>query len=284
MVARTLNPEVLNQWLGKTEAMADTLDLRPANLLAATLGQAQNFKLGDKLPALWHWLYFLTARPPEELGRDGHPLLGDFLPPVDLPRRMWAGGRYTFLQPLRLGDQAVKTSRIENITLKSGRSGALCFVTVSNTISVAGQDCLREEHDIVYREDPKTDTPPAIVPEVVQTPDWHREMHADPVMLFRYSALTFNGHRIHYDRIYCRKVEGYPDLVVHGPLIGTLLLDLAVKALPERALKHYRFRALSPVFDSMTFSLNGNLTGNEATLWAEQPGGTPAIKATAIFG
>jgi len=283
MQERTLKPEILNQWLGKTETMTDTLDVRQANLMAATLGQAQDFKLGDKLPALWHWLYFLSARPPAELGRDGHFLLGDFLPPVDLPRRMWAGGRYTFLHPLRLGDQAVKTSRIENITQKSGRSGALCFVTESHTVSVAGQDCLREEHDIVYREDPKPGSPPVIASKAPQTPDWHRKIIADPVMLFRYSALTFNGHRIHYDRIYCREVEGYPDLVVHGPLIGTLLVDLAVKALPERTLKHYQFRALSPVFDSMVFSLNGCLDGEAATLWAEKPDGTPAIEATAVF-
>lgn len=283
MPQKTLDPEILNQWLGNTEQSEDVINLRQANLMCATFGQPQDMQLGDDLPPLWHWIYFLSAVGPSELGRDGHPMLGGFLPPVALPRRMWAGGRFEFFHPIHIGDKATKTSRIEAITPKTGRSGTLCFVTVSHTISVNGQVCLREEHDIVYREDPKPDAPAQKPQMAPQDPDWHKEISVNPVTLFRYSALTFNGHRIHYDRIYNREVEGYPDLVVHGPLIGTFLIDLAVKSQPDRLLKHYSFRALSPVFDTAPFHINGKLSDGAAILWATKPDGTLAVQAKAEF-
>lgn len=283
MVTPTLDEKTLHQWLGKTEVTTDTIDARQANLMAATMGAAQILKVGDNLPPLWHWIYFLRALPSEDLGRDGHPKLGGFLPPVDLPRRMWAGGRFEFSTPLLLGDVATKTSRIEAIKLKAGRSGALCFVTVSHEITVSDRVCLREEHDIVYRQDPTPDAPrvlPALAPEDA---DWHRHITTGPVTLFRYSALTFNGHRIHYDREYCREVEGYPDLVVHGPLIATQLAGLADETRPDQKMRSFNFRALAPIFDTAPYSIEGKAKADASQLWAKNPDNTLAMQAEAQF-
>lgn len=279
----TRDPQILNRWLGKSSQATDVLSAKQANLMATVTGVPAGFNNGDPLPPLWHWIYFPFAAPVTALGRDGHSQPGGFLPPVDLPRRMWAGSRFDFIAPLLIGDQAVKTSRIESISLKNGRSGALCFVTVSHLVSVDGQPRLREEHDIVYREDPNPDTPVKKPENAPQDPDWQQTITPDPVTLFRYSALTFNGHRIHYDRLYCREVEGYPDLVVHGPLIGTLLAGLAVKAHPERPLKRFSFRAHNPVFDSAPFSIAGKGSDDNATLWASTPDGGLAMTAKAEY-
>lgn len=278
MVA-TLDQDVLNNWLGKTERAEDVITARQANLMCATLGRSQDMQNGDPLPDLWHWLYFPVAYPSENLGRDGHPKLGGFLPLVDLPRRMWAGGRFEFFAPLLLGEVAQKTSRIEQIKLKTGRTGALCFVTVSHTITANGQSRFREEHDIVYREDPtETVAKPTPLPAPKKS-DWQQEFTPDPVMLFRYSALTFNGHRIHYDRIYAREVEGYSDLIVHGPLIATLLVDLATSN--GGPLARFSYRAHAPIFDAAPFTIHGARQTGE--LWAKNPDGTLAMQAQAEF-
>lgn len=279
---RTLDAEVLAQWVGRTETAHDVIDAKQAMLMAATLGEDAPGQC-DALPPLWHWIYFPVAKPPSELGRDGHPKLGGFLPPVALPRRMWAGGRFVFSHPLRVGDAVEKRSEIKSVALKQGRTGALCFVTVEHVFSVEGKVRLREEHDIVYREDPSPDAPKKALPTPPGGAEASMTFAAPPVTLFRYSALTFNGHRIHYDRDYCREVEGYPDLVVHGPLIGTLLAGFAVAQKPEMTLKSYGFRAVSPICGSMPFSLNAAGDGDGLKLWAVSPEGALAMQAEATF-
>jgi len=241
---------------------------------------------GDVLPPLWHWLYFLPFPRQSELGPDGHARRGGFLPPVDLPRRMWAGGRAEFHRPLRVGENIVRTSRIADVRFREGRSGALVFVLVRHEISNAGGIALTEEHDIVYRGHPRPgDTSPAtgIPPEAPNDASWERVVRPDDVLLFRYSALTFNGHRIHYDRRYATEVEGYPGLVVHGPLIATLLVDLVRSNLPAAAVTRFEFRAVSPIFDTAAFSVYGKPEndGKTVRLWAKDPSGAMATTATA---
>lgn len=222
------NP-ALETWIGRTETHTDTLDARPAKLMQSILPVSFGFGAGEALPPLWNWLYFPTAAPLEALGRDGHPKKGGFLPPVSLPRRMWAGGRFEFSGDLCIGDSIVKQSKILKVAPKTGRTGALCFVTVEHRYTRDDQTIWREEHDIVYRDDPTPDQPAA---KQVAPPDHFTDretVQPSIVMLFRYSALTFNGHRIHYDRDYARGVEGYPDLVFHGPLTATFLADFAAR-------------------------------------------------------
>ena len=206
---------------------------------------------GTPLPALWHWLYFLPLHRQSEIGPDGHAKRGGFLPPVPLPRRMWAGSQFEFHTPLRVGDALTRRRRSHDVTEKSGRTGPLVFVKVRHEIRRDDEAdvALTEFHDIVYREAPKPDDvapPPKAAPA---NATWERKWVPDDVLLFRYSALTFNGHRIHYDRRYVTEVEGYPGLIVHGPLIATLLLDLLRHQLPDAQVARYEFRAVRPVFD-----------------------------------
>jgi 3-methylfumaryl-CoA hydratase len=248
-----------------------------------TLDRAPLLREGDPLPPLWHWIYFLQSARLSALGRDGHPARGGFLPPVALPRRMWAGGRFGFEHALRIGAQAQKQSRITDVALKTGSTGTLCFVTVRHEVGTADSTAFWEEHDIVYREDPTPDAPRRETP-LVGT-DWqHSEtIHPSEVMLFRYSALTFNGHRIHYDRDYARDVEGHAGLVVHGPLIATLLIDLAQRVADGARPRSFEFRAASPLFDGAPFTLHANRDGNTVTLAAANPQGRLAMQATAGF-
>ena len=283
MSPKTLDEDVLRRWINKTERRRDVLDPRPARLMQALLGRDATAAPGDGLPPLWHWLYFPSEAPPNALGRDGLPELGGFLPPVALPRRMWAGGRFTFERPLRLGETVEKVSTIKDVVVKAGRSGRLCFVTVRHAFHVGQEPCLFEEHDIVYREALKGDAPAPPPPEAPQDADWHRTVEPGPLVLFRYSALTYNGHRIHYDRDYCRDVEGYPGLVVHGPLTATLLVDLALTHEPARRVAAYEFRAVGPLFDTAPFVLAGRREGAVAHLWAGDPAGRLAMTARAVL-
>lgn len=283
-IARTLDPAVLGQWIGRQETASDSVLVGSARRMQATLDRAASFEAGDALPPLWHWNYFLTEARQSDLGRDGHPKLGGFLPPVALPRRMWAGGRLTFPGTLRLGDTVDKLSTVTAVRPKDGRTGPLCFVTVRHEYSVDGALQLTEEHDIVYREDPD---PAAPRPKPAPAPDGatiRETVTPSETMLFRYSALTFNGHRIHYDRAYCRDVEGYPGLVFHGPLTGTLLADLAIRSMPGRTLKRFDFKALSPLFDTDPFTIAGRPSEAGLSLWAETPDGGLAMSAEAEFG
>ncbi|MCB2102473.1 MAG: MaoC family dehydratase N-terminal domain-containing protein [Rhodobacterales bacterium] len=276
----------LRTWIGKQEAVAEYIAAAPLDGLSATLDRADPpHRDGDPLPPGASWLYFNPRKPKSELGRDGHPAKGGFLPPVPLPRRMWAGGRFEFNAPLRVGDVARKVSTIKAVDAKSGRSGALAFVTVRHEIFVGDDFRLAEEHDLVYREDPDPKAPKA-APKPLPAPAeavWTREIVPDPVTLFRYSALTFNGHRIHYDRTYATGVEGYPGLVFHGPLTATLLMDLCRRSVPDAPLKTFKFRATRPLFDTRPFTIAGCPQPGGARLWALDPDGALAMDAEAAF-
>ena len=278
-----IDQEKLKSWIGKTEQTEDLIDVGQARRMQATLDQAPTLKAGDALPSLWHWIYFPTEAPLGKLGREGHPEVGDFMPPVPLPRRMWAGGRFQFHRPLFLDERARKISTVKAVNIKSGRTGPLCFVTVQHQMYAGDEHCFTEEHDIVYREDPAPDakTPPPVVPP--EDAEWQREVIPTAVMLFRYSALTFNGHRIHYDRDYCRDVEGYPGLVFHGPLSGTLLINFAEEKNPGRTVAHYSFRAVSPMFDTSPVVLAGKTTPQGVELWAHPAGGGIGVSAELTF-
>jgi 3-methylfumaryl-CoA hydratase len=274
----------LRSWIGRQETLVDSVTTFPVAALAATLDRDDPDPApGDALPPLWHWLCFLPRAPQSQLGPDGHPKRGGFLPPVALPRRMWAGGRLTFPGTLHVGDAITRTSTIADVSMKDGRTGPLVFVLVRHEIAGPDGVAVLEEHDIVYRDAPHPDeAPPAPRPAPTDAA-WRRDIVPDPVLLFRYSALTFNGHRIHYDRRYVTEAEGYPGLIVHGPLLATMLVDL-VRRNSARRLEAFRFRALSPVFDTGGFALCGREEGNGAALWVQRADGTLATEATATFG
>ena len=210
MTRTSLALDELRGWIGRSQTATDVVNVVPARALAATLDLRRTFEEGDALPPPWHWQYFLSMSPMAEVGPDGHPQRGGFLPPVPLPRRMWAGSRIEFHRPLRIGDAITRVSRIADVTLKEGRSGTLVFVKVRHEIAGPQGPALTEEHDIVYRDMPKPDDPAPSPRSAPAQSTWRREIRPDPVLLFRYSALTFNSHRIHYDHPYVTEVEGLP--------------------------------------------------------------------------
>jgi 3-methylfumaryl-CoA hydratase len=270
--------EDFSHWAGRSETATDVLEPARSNALRAALGETTKLAPGAALPLLHHWLYFWDVKPPEALGTDGHPARGGFLPPVPLPRRMWAGGRLSFLQPLLIGERVTKTSTILKVEAKSGRSGNLVFVTVKHELASGQGLAVVEEQDIVYRDAaaPGTISAPAASP--APTAPWQRSLMPDSVLLFRYSALTMNGHRIHYDRPYAMGEEAYPGLVVHGPLQATLLADLAARNL-SAPITSFSFRGQSPAFDSVALHICGQTTPTGAELWTEQ-GGVKNMTAT----
>jgi len=278
----------LQQWMGRSETVTDVVTATPYAALSATLDRpADRPAAGAALPPLWHWLYFLPLHRQSEIGPDGHAKRGGFLPPVPLPRRMWAGSQFEFHAPLRIGDAVTRTSTIVDVTEKSGRTGPLVFVKVRHEIRRRDEQAiaLTEFHDIVYREAPK---PSDVAPPPKPAPSgsrWERSWVPDDVLLFRYSALTFNGHRIHYDRRYVTEVEGYPGLIVHGPLIATLLLDLLRHEMPDADVARYEFRAIRPVFDIHPFTVCGEPQpdGTTVRLWARDHEGFLAMDATATI-
>ena len=275
-------------WIGRQETISDTITPTPYAALSATLDRpVERPAPGTPLPALWHWLYFLPLHRQSEIGADGHAKRGGFLPPVPLPRRMWAGSQFQFHTPLRVGDSVTRTSTIQSVSEKSGRTGPLVFVKVRHELRHQAEAAvaLTEFHDIVYREAPKpTDVAPAPQPAPASS-RWEKKWVPDDVLLFRYSALTFNGHRIHHDRRYVTEVEGYPGLVVHGPLIATLLLDLLRWQSPEAVVARYEFRAVRPIFDIHPFHVCGEpaADGRNVRLWARDHEGWLAMDATAIL-
>jgi 3-methylfumaryl-CoA hydratase len=285
----------ITEWVGRTETVHDAL--APAQALAvAAMFDASNVtaRVGDAIPPLWQWFYFLPRAPQSQLGDDGHPAKGGFMPPIPLPRRMFAGARVRVHRPLVIGRPAERHAVIHDVTRKNGRSGALAFVTVHYRFEQDGVLCLEEEQDIVYRE-PGAPVPP---PEVRPWPDAPPRaltavVHPDTRLLFRFSALTFNAHRIHYDRDYARDVEGYPGLVVHGPLTAHLLLRLAEHQEAERAreagrrtrpVRTFAFRGQAPLFDIAPFRLQCVRDGDQARLAAIGPDGATALSADVTFG
>lgn len=274
----------LDDWLNRSVVAEDTISAFPRLAMAATLNSG-TASPAPALPALWHWLYFLPTTPLAEVGADGHPRRGAFLPPIALPRRMWAGGRLAFHGPLVTGARATRTSTIRHIEEKTGRSGQLVFVTVQHRIEVEGELKIEEEQDIVYRDAPALDAPvksPAVAPI---DEFWQRQITADPVLLFRYSALTFNSHRIHYDAPYARGEEGYPGLVVHGPLIASLLAGLVHEERPNAMLRSFSFTAVHPTFAGRPFTLCGKPSddGRHIDLWARDHDGHLTMRAAATL-
>jgi 3-methylfumaryl-CoA hydratase len=274
----------LKQWVGTETSDADTLSVRHAHLMAATLGiSPAALSAGAPLPPLWHWIYFLIGSPPSELGRDGHPARGGFLPPVPLPNRMWAGGRLEFAAPLPLGAAVEKRSRIESVEHKQGRSGELVFVTVRHDVLHEGRTAITEYHDIVYKEPTLPGSRSPVRAESVMPEAQHsRRFEPNSTTLFRYSALTFNGHRIHYDVDYCREVEGYGNLVIHGPLHATLLAMYA-EEIVGKPLRTFRYRGMQPSVLGAELTINASMNGGEATVWTALPDGSVSMQAEATF-
>ena len=291
-----------SEWVGRTEIVEDDVSLATAAAAAATFDEEAKQLSGENaaLPPLWHWFYFLPKAPQEKLGIDGHPRRArdSFMPPIDLPRRMFAGARIKWHHPLAVGQPARREAIIRNVVLKSGRSGELAFVTVCykifqkvvGTLRVPTEPhtecagyylCIEEEQDIVYRQPgPALAAPDPIELPPVPSDAWSRMVVPDPRILFRFSALTFNAHRIHYDRPYATQEEGYPGLVVHGPLTAMLLLQL-VRQHSSRQITEFSFRGQSPLFDLSPFRLVAKPSGGRVELEAQGPDGKTAMTATA---
>lgn len=263
----SIDIEALKVWQGNQAIKLDTITLHPAQALAAALGREQLPQIGDPLPALWHWLYFLDTPSPDNTDSDGHIKKGGFLPPVPLPRRMWASGHLDFKAPLIIGDTYKKVSTVESIEVKEGRSGTLIFVKLQHSLYQEERLCICEEQNLVYRDIPSGPLvlPPPTLPS--ETPQWNQTLAPDPILLFRYSALTYNSHRIHYDRNYAVEQEGYPALVVQGPLLATLLMELLYTKLPHQAVSHFSFSAKRPSFDIHPMQLQGKIAGDKILLW-----------------
>jgi len=276
--------ERLADWVGRTETAHDAASAAPVAMLSALLDRDDPPpRAGDALPPLAHWLHFLPVHRQSEVGADGHARRGEFLPPVPLPRRMWAGSRIAFLRPIAIGESIRRTSTIAAVTVKEGRSGPLVFVTVRHEVSGPGGVALTDEHDIVYRGAAGAAAAPPVAAPSGEA--WSRAIRPDPVLLFRYSAATFNGHRIHYDHPYATGVEGYPGLVVHGPLVATLLVDLLRRNRAGVELESFAFRALRPLFDTAPFTTCGlpDERSRSARLWTRDAEGAITMEATAAW-
>lgn len=276
----------LRTWETQTEDRDDLIAAFPSNALAASLDRDDPlYEIGDPLPPLWHWLHFLPIHKLQDSGYDGHAALGTFLPPVPLPRRMWAGSRLTFHAPMKIGQHLTKRSIIKSVSHKSGRSGGLVFVTVQHDVYDRDAQCLSEEHDIVYRAAAEKDAPPFVPTQAPVHSDFSRKIEPDPILLFRYSALTFNGHRIHYDHPFCIETEGYDGLVVHGPLLATLMLDLLRREMPDAYVSAFEFRARAPIFDTHNFSIHGQPNPDDTIhLWIQRHDGALAMDGKATLG
>jgi len=274
--------EQFAEWIGRCEQHVDAMDPWRAQAAAAMLDRCElKLEHDAALPPLWHWFYFLATIPQSHLGLDGHPQRGGFMPPIELPQRMFAGSRMTFHRPLRLGQPAERRAQIRNVQQKSGRSGELAFVTVDYRFEQAGELCIEEQQDIVYREAGAPLTAPQIVaPPAPKAGSWAYEFTADSRLLFRFSALTFNAHRIHYDRAYAHDEEGYPGLIVHGPLTAMLLADL-VSRNDARRIAAFSFRGAAPLFDLTPLRLRGTPSGHAVELEARGPDERIALSATA---
>lgn len=271
-----------DDWLGRQQVVEDVIAAAPVNALAATLDTPLTATPGEGLPCCWHWLYFQQPVATAGLGEDGHPRRGDFLPPVQLPARMWAGGRLRYHRAPRVGDSLRRESTIADISCKRGASGELVFVRVDHRIFRDAELLVEEEQDLVFR-DPQRSRVSSKPPRPQPAPHWSRSLQPDPVLLFRYSALTFNAHRIHYDRDYAVGREGYAGLVVQGPLTATLLLDLLHREVPLAKVKRFEFRALRALTDTAPLALHGRRENDTAELWALDHQGELGMRARAVI-
>ena len=268
------------EWVGREERREDVVDSSRASALSATLSAPGILKAGDRLPPLFHWIYFWEHRTPAETGSDGHGKKGGFLPPISAPRRMWASGKIEFLHDICIGDQIEKRSTISDIVEKDGRSGALTFVNVQHELTRGSCLCLREQQVIVYRGQDRQSSSQRL-PDTPRPANFNEKFAPDEITLFRYSALTLNSHRIHYDYPYATDIEGYEGLVVHGPLQATLLARLAERVSGE-ALCGFEFRGVAPAFCGELITLNAEKEAGVIDLWAAQDGAM-TMKAKATF-
>lgn len=273
----------LTDWIGSKEVREEIISEFPARAAAAMLDlDGEPMTRGNPLPPLWHWFYFLPLAARSQIDLDGHPKRGGFFPPVALPRRMFAGARTRFHRPLTIGEPAVREGEILNVAEKSGKAGQLVFVTVRYLIKQGGEVRIDEEQDIVYKEPGR----PIPAPEPLDSPPdapagaWIKDVKPDTVLLFRFSALTFNAHRIHYDRPYALQEEGYPGLVVHGPLTAVMLAWLTLEN-SGKPIAGFSFQGRAPLFDLHPFRLLGQREGDTVALEARGPDGKIAMQATA---
>ena len=278
-----------NSWVGRSDERHDVITAGPIWGFYDVLDESTpEPKLGDAIPAGAHWCFFLPHVPMSEVGADGHPKRGGFMPdPIGLPRRMFAGSRLTFPDSLHIGDVVTRRQEITSVTPKSGNSGRLLFVTVREEYSTSRGTAITQENDIVYREPPPPDSQPIVASDRFPIKaTWSNLIQPSPVMLFKYSAITFNGHRIHYDRSYAIDEEGYPGLVVHGPLTATFLMNLCRREKPNSTLREFSFRAIAPLYDTGPFSTNATTVDdnpNHWTMWAANIQGGVCMKAKATF-
>lgn len=275
--------EMYDNWVDREESRTELISQSAAAAMAATLDLASAPTDGQALPPGWQWMFFNPVVRRSALGVDGHPQRGGFLPPIELPRRMWAGSRLRYLSDLPVGGVGTRHSRIQKVENKTGRRGSLWFVTVEHTTSADGRVCIVEEQDIVYREATAPGAAPVVPVRHEAQADWSREIVPDTPLLFRYSALTFNGHRIHYDHSYATQEEGYPGLVVHGPLTATLLQQSALEQGQGRPLSSFQFRGVSPLFVGQPFLIEGRANESGVELWARGPAGELAMSASATY-
>ncbi|MFT8736353.1 MAG: MaoC family dehydratase N-terminal domain-containing protein [Zymomonas mobilis] len=279
-----LDVEFLRGWIGREMTAEDVISEELAKRYTAVLDlPSSSLEKGAVAPQLIHFCLAPAVVSGKELGEDGHPAKGGFLPPIPLPRRMWAGGEIHFFSPLRIGDKVCRHSRIVDVVPKKGRSGLLCFVTVEHEMKVDGETKIREQQDIVYREaaTKPAPQPAAPLPAIGRGEHTHDITPTTP-LLFRYSAITFNSHRIHYDRNYAVNEEHYPALVVHGPLQASLLIHFAAK-IKGTLPKQFLFQSRSPLFDDADFSLNATVNEKGLSLWTCREGGAVAMKAEVVF-
>jgi 3-methylfumaryl-CoA hydratase len=274
----------LRQWIGREERKADTITPSLVERFQATLGPSAASAAGVA-PLAIHWCLAPPAVPSDALGPDGHPARGGFLPPVPLPRRMWAGGKLEFHHPLGIGADVTRVSRIADVAHKTGRSGELVFVTVAHSIESDGRIAIMERQDIVYRAIEEAADRPAPQPDppAARVADHTEAIDATTTLLFRYSALTFNGHRIHYDLDYARNVEGYPGLIVHGPLQATLMLHMATRLNERREVREFSYRGVSPLFHGAAFTVNASRSDEGQDLWCADHQGRVTMTASAGF-
>ena len=273
-----------NKWLGRTQTVHDDITAFPITALTGTLDREEPpAQRGTPVPPLWHWLYFLPVYRPGQLRQDGHGQGGEFMPPIPLPRRVWAGSKFIWNpdNPLRAGDRATRISRIESITGKDGSSGKLVFVKVVHEFHNESGLTLTNEHLSAFREAAKPGKAKSEPARAEKDAPWHRELVPDPVLLFRYSALMFNSHRIHYDHPYAIDIEAYPAILVQGPLISTLLADLLRRKMPDAGLRTFELKALRPSFVGRTMHLRGSPSGSNIRLWASDDEGYVTMTATA---
>ncbi|HZP88548.1 MAG TPA: MaoC family dehydratase N-terminal domain-containing protein [Burkholderiales bacterium] len=272
-------------WIGREERVDVLVDALSVERMAALLDRTTAPRNGDALPALWHWMYLATPPRARDVGPDGHPATSALLPSVPMPRRMWAGSRVRFLGPVRVGERYRRVSTVRDLQSKAGKSGALVFVTIRHVLADANGPLIDEEQDIVYREaSPAEARPEATEARDAAAPEFSRGFKADTLLLFRYSAVTFNAHRIHVDRAYATREEGYPGLVVHAPLVATLLLELLREQRSGARIDEVQVRARAPLVDQEPITLCGRLDRHEAKLWARAPGRERALTVDVTLG